>query len=471
MKSKTYFLFLCLSTATIGFSQQREIEITIYNQNKALVRDKRVFELKKGEQIIKIQDVAENLDPTSVHFKSLSYPNDCFVLEQNFEYDLISRNKLLRKYIDREIEIKEIYQENNTTKERIQKGTLLSVNDGLVVKIKEKIHLNPQGEIILPEIPEGLITKPTLSWLILNYKEAKHIIELSYLTDRINWSSDYVLVIDKDDKKVDLTGWVTIDNQSGATYENAKIKLVAGDINIVEDKTSLRRDMFFKAVPQVVQEQQFKEQEFFEYHIYTLQRRTTIKDNEKKQIEFVKASDIETKKLYIYDAARFNWYSSVSTADDLYAEKCNKKVWVIMEFKNSKENNLGVPLPKGKIRVYKHDEENVLQFIGEDRIDHTPKDEIIRIYLGNAFDIVAERKLLDRKTTSNTDELKVEIIIRNRKKEDINVNVVEHHYAQNWKILNSTHKYEKKNVNTVEFDVPLKADSEAKLTYTVKYWW
>ncbi|MEN3013442.1 MAG: DUF4139 domain-containing protein [Endomicrobiia bacterium] len=470
MKHKLIF-FLLLIYSWLFTQQQKEVELTVYNQNLALVKEKREIELKKGTQLIKIQDVASQIDPTSVHFKSLSFPEDCFILEQSFDYDLISQYKLLEKYIDKEIEIKEYLQEKDTTKEITKKGILLSIHDGKVIKIGDKIYLNPQGIIVLPELPEGLITKPTLSWLISNKKEAKHLIEISYLTNGINWMADYVLVVDKHDKMLDITGWVTIDNQSGATYKDAKLKLIAGDIHRIDTKAGIRREIFLKAVPAEAEAPQFKQQEFFEYHIYTLQRKTTIKDNEKKQIEFVKATEVATKKLYIYDAAKFSWWDAVSTSDDLYGDRCNKKVWVMLEFKNSKENNLGIPLPKGKMRVYKKDEEDMLQFIGEDQIDHTPKDETIRIYLGNAFDIVGERKLLDRKATSNTQELKIEIKIKNRKKENIEVVVVEHHYASNWKILDSSHKWTKRDVDTIEFIVPVEKEKEETITYSIKYWW
>ncbi|MDW8056540.1 MAG: DUF4139 domain-containing protein [Elusimicrobiota bacterium] len=470
MKNKLYFLFIIF--CSVVFSQQlKEVELTIYNQNLALVKEKREVELKKGTQVLKIQDVAGRIDPTSVHFKSITAPDECFILEQSFDYDLISQHKLLEKYIGKEIEIKEYLQEKDATKEITKKGILISIHDGRVVKIGDKIHLNPQGVIVLPDLPEGLITKPTLSWLLSNKKDGRHIVEISYLTEGINWTADYVLVVDKYDKMLDLTGWVTIDNQSGTTYKEAKLKLIAGDIHRVELQAGIRRDVVFKAAVAEVEEPQFKQKEFFEYHIYTLQRKTTIKDNEKKQIEFVKATDVAAKKLYIYDGAKFSWWGLASTSDDLYGDRCNKKVWVILEFKNSKENNLGLPLPKGKMRVYKKDEEDMLQFIGEDQIDHTPKDETIRIYLGNAFDIVGERKLLDRKSTSNTQELKIEIKIKNRKKENIEVVVIERHYAANWKILDSTHKWTKRDVNTIEFILPVAKENEETIVYSVKYWW
>ncbi len=474
MKNKVEVSFIVIFIFCLSFlySQQlKDVEITIYNQNIGLVKEKRELELKKGVQEVKIVDVAAQIEPTSVHFKSLTAPKDCVVLEQNFDYDLISQSKLLEKYIDKEIELKEYIEENNKQVEKTKKGILLSIRDGKVVKIGDKIYLNPSESIVLPELPEGLITKPTLSWLVSNNKEGTHLVEISYLTNGINWDANYVLVVDREDKSLEITGWVTIDNNSGATYKNAKLKLVAGDIHRVKPEYAVRRDVLYKAAFAETAQPQFKEEEFFEYHIYTLQRRTDIKDNEKKQIEFVQASNVAVKKLYIYDGAKFSWTSRVSTADDLYTEKCNKKVWVILEFKNSKENNLGIPLPKGKIRVYKKDEEEMLQFIGEDQIDHTPKDEVVRVYVGNAFDIVGERKLLDKKVGNNWSELSIEIRIRNKKKENINIKVVEHHFTENWKVLESSHKYEKVSADTMEFNIDVAKEKEEVINYKVKYWW
>ncbi len=472
MKEIERFLIFILSFYTLSFVQNiKDLELIVYNQDVGLVKEKREVELKKGIQEIRIVDVASQIEPTSVHFKSLTDVKGCIVLEQNFEYDLLSQQKLLEKYIDKEIEIKEYIEENSKQIEKTKKGILLSIHDGKVVKIGDKIYLNPQGTIVLPEIPEGLITKPTLSWLVSSNKEEKHLIEISYLTNGINWTADYVLVVDKEDKSLDLAGWVTIDNRSGRSYKEAKLKLIAGDINRIKPEYGVRRDLLYKTTIAPVQEQQFQEKEFFEYHIYNLQRRTTIKDNEKKQIEFIQAYNISTKKLYIYDGAKFNWLADVSTTDDLYGERCNKKVWVMLEFKNSKENNLGIPLPKGKIRVYKKDADEMLQFIGEDRIDHTPKDEVVRIYLGNAFDIVGERILLDKKSGSDWTELKIKITIKNRKKENIEIKIVEHHFATNWKILESSHEYLKKSFDTVEFLVPVQAEKEKSVEYKVRYWW
>lgn len=474
MLKKIFSLFLLLVLVKLPVISQeiKDVEVTIYNQDLGVVKEKRELNLKKGIQEIRISDVAALIDPTSVHFKSVSYPNECSILEQNFEYDLISQQKLLEKYLGKEIEIRDYLQEKEGTKEIIRKGMLLSAGDGMVVKIDDKIFLNPPGIVILPDLPEGLIIKPTLSWLISNNKEGKHLTEISYLTSGINWLSDYVLVVDKLDKNIDLTGWVTLDNRSGATYKDAKLKLIAGDVHRITQPGVMRKGDVKKAMmASESREEQFVEKEFFEYHLYTLQRRTTVKDREKKQIEFVGSANIPVNKLFIYDGAKFNWKQPQSYADDLYGERCNKKVWVILDFKNSKENNLGIPLPKGKMRVYKKDDEESLQFIGEDLIDHTPKDENIKIYLGNAFDIVGERKLVDRKVTERSTTITTEIKIKNRKKEDIEVIVVENQCWSNWKITETPHKYEEKGAQTVEFKVKVAKDSEETITYTSRCWW
>lgn len=465
------FLFVLICSVSLMSQEIKDVEITIYNHDLGVVKEKREMTLKKGLQEIRISDVAALIDPASVHFKSLSFPQDTFVLEQNFEYDLISQEKLLQKYIGREIEIREYLQEKEGTREVIKKGVLLSTRGGIVVKIDDKIFLNPQGTIVLPDIPEGLITKPTLTWLLQSNKEGKHLTEISYMTSGINWLSDYVLVVDKKDENIDLTGWVTIDNRSGAKYSNAKLKLIAGDVHRIQPSVPMymaKKKAEIMAAPAV---EQFVEKEFFEYHLYTLQRRTTIKDNEKKQIEFVTSQGIPAKKLFIYDGARFSFRAPVSYSDYYYGDQCNKKVWVMMEFKNSKENNLGIPLPKGKMRVYKKDDEECLQFIGEDHIDHTPKDEIVRIYLGNAFDVVGERKLLDKKVYERSQEITTEIKIKNRKKEGIEIVVVEHQCGANWKITKSSHKFEKRDVDTIEFKINIPKESEEVITYTAKCWW
>ena len=463
-------LSLAMTITTTGFSQ--EVDLTVYNQNLGLVKDRREIRIDKGIQKIEFMDVAAQIDPTSVHFKSLSYPNKCSVLEQNFEYDLISREKLLQKYIGKEIELERRFGKDGEKKEII-KGTLLSTIGGLTIKSGDKILVNPSGEISLSKLPEGLILKPTLSWLLENEISGEHKIEVNYLTNGINWNADYVIVSDKDDKNLDLTGWVTIDNKSGATYKDAKLKLIAGDIHRASPTGVAAENVMYAAKAKSAAPQ-FEEKSFFEYHLYTLQRRTTVRDNETKQIEFVSGTNVPVKKLYIYDGAaqKFYGYNQWSRVDRNYGVQSNKKVYVMLDFKNSKENNLGIPLPKGKMRVYKEDSDKSLEFIGEDFIEHTPKDENVRIYLGDAFDFVGERVQTDFKNGDDFADETFKITIRNHKEEAVEIRVVEKLYRwSNWKISQKSQDYEKKDSRTIEYKLKIPKNGENTITYTVHYWW
>jgi hypothetical protein len=467
--AKNQALLLICGFILIG---RAEIELTVYNQNLGLVKEQRVLQLKKGISEVNFVDVAAQIDATSVHFKSITAPNEVTVLEQNFEYDLVSREKLLQKYIDKEIEIVRRFGVSGEKVETL-KGVLLSTRDGLTVKVGDNIYLNPSGEVILSKLPEGFVTKPTLSWLINNERPGEHRVLVSYLTNGINWNADYVVVCDKDDKKIDLNGWVTINNQSGGTYKDAKLKLIAGDIHRVSPPSVPLYDRALM-VEKAAAQPQFEEKPFFEYHMYTLQRTTTIRDNETKQIEFAYATQVPVKKLFIYDGARipFYGYSQYSRADQRYGTQSNKEVQVMLEFKNAKDHNLGIPLPKGKIRVYKEDTDKTLQFIGEDWIEHTPKDEPVRIYLGNAFDIIGERVQTDFKRGDDWVTESYKITLRNHKDEAVEVKVVEHLYRwSNWKITEKSQDYEKRDTRTIEFTVPVLANGEKTITYTVRYWW
>ncbi|MFC1522560.1 DUF4139 domain-containing protein [Elusimicrobiota bacterium] len=475
-------VMMCVCSANLELKAAQDgVELTVYNRDLGLVRIKKELKLKKGVSDIDFNDVAARIDPTSVHFKSMTDPNGVSVLEQNFEYDLISQDKMLQKYIDKEVVLERYYGEGMEKKEAL-KGILLSTKGGKIVKIKDQIYINPPGHFILPKLPKGLITKPTLAWKLNSRTGGVHLSELTYLTHGINWKADYVLVTNKDDSRIDLTGWVTIDNRSGATYLQAKLKLVAGDVNQVRrafggmrSKSLAMEDMVEAEAPG------FKEKAFFEYHLYTLGRPSDVKDNQTKQIELVAASDVPVKKLFIYDGVRgvqSRYYESYRTQSS-YGAKGNKKIEVILEFKNSKDNNLGMPLPVGKMRVYKTDpDDDTLQFIGEDSIDHTPKDEEIKIKLGNAFDVVGERKQTSFKINRNVRGVPKEVLekfrieLRNHKETPVTVRVVEHLYRwSNWKIIEPSQKYRKKDSRTIEFDVAVPKDGKRVLFYTVKYSW
>ncbi len=454
------------------------IEVTVYNQDLGLIKETRSFNLKKGLNILRVSDVAAHLDATSVHFKSLTDPEGTSVLEQNFQYDLISQDKLLEKYLGKEIEL-ERFKGTGGEKREIIKGTLLSTIGGRVIKVGDQIYLNPPGNPILPELPEGLVTKPALLWELNAKKAGTHDCEVSYLTSGMSWSADYVLLSSPKDDKMDLNAWVTLNNKSGAIYKEAKLKLVAGDVNRASPQPEFRRRLMKAnmAIDAMNEAPQFAEKSFFEYHLYTLQRPTTLMNNETKQIEMASAADVPLKKKFNYDGAQniqWSYFDEYQRTDANYGTQSDKKVWVMLEFRNSKENNLGIPLPKGRVRVYKKDTDGSVEFIGEDAIDHTPKDETVRIKMGNAFDIVGERKRtnyssdLNKRTFTESFEIK----IRNHKEEAVTVNVVEHLYRwTNWKITENSQKFYKKDAQTIEYELAVPKDGETTVAYTVKYSW
>jgi len=447
-----------LSTSS---EDQTGVAVTIYNVNLGLVKDKREITLPIGLGELRFMDVASKIIPTSVHIKSLADSESLRILEQNYEYDLLNPRKLLDKYVGKEVKL--YYKNPYTEREEIVTATLLSNNGGPIFKIGDEITFGHPGRIIFPGVPENLISKPTLVWLIENHLSKNQRVEASYLTNGINWRSDYVVTLNDRDDEAELSGWVSIDNKSGTIYKGAKLKLVAGDVNRVKDEYEYRDKMLRYALAEAPKaKEQFKEDEFFEYHIYTLQRPTTIKQNQTKQISLVNAENIPVKKELRYYGARYYYYNQHGDV------VTNQKIGVFVEIANKKKHNLGIPLPKGTIRVYKHDKEGSLQFIGEDSIDHTPKDEKVRIKLGDAFDVVGSRKQTNwKKIAYDTYEASLEISLRNHKKEDVIVKVIEP-IPGDWNILSSSHEYKKSEAFTAEFDISVPKDKETKLTYKVR---
>lgn len=355
------------------------------------------------------------------------------------------------KYIDKNVQM---INENN----ELVEGKLLSaLGNQIVLENKEG------GLVMLPNtekyrfnvgaLPEGLITKPTLVWQLNSNKSGNQDVEISYQTHGMNWHAEYVAVLNNDDKKLDLNAWVSIENNSGSTYKNAKLKLVAGDVNMVRDQRPLYKGQAFESVAMDAAAPQFAEKDFFEYHIYNLQRPTTLAQNESKQISLFEAQNIDALKKYIYNA---NGYNS------------NGKINVIVEFQNKENQKLGVPMPKGKVRVYKSDGESI-EFIGEDLIDHTPKNETIKLKIGDAFDLLAEETQTEHKQITNKIyEQTFEIKLKNRKKENVEIEV-ERYLGLNWEIMSKSHEFKKKNAQTITFNIPVKADGETTLTYKVRY--
>jgi len=446
---------------TSTLDDQQSVSLTIYNTNLGLVKDQRQLKLPKGVSDLRFMGVASQIIPTSVHIKSLVNPGSLQVLEQNYEYDLLNPQKLLDKFVGKEVKL--FTKNPYTEREEVVTATLLSNNGGPIFKIGDEITYGHPGRVIFPGVPEDLMAKPTLLWLAENDLLAGQKVEASYLTNGINWQSDYVVTLNDKDDKADLAGWVTIDNKSGTTYRNAKLKLVAGDVNRVKDEVEYKRGMLRVAeMAAKAAAPQFKEESFFEYHIYTLQRPATVKDSQTKQISLVQADTIAVKKELLYRGASYYYHSRYGEA------MSNQKVGVFVEIENREKNHLGIPLPKGTVRVYKQDSSGSLQFVGEDSIDHTPKDEKVRIKLGDAFDVVGSRKQTDwKKIAYDTYEAAFEISLRNHKKEDVVVKVVEP-IPGDWKMLSASHEFTKSEAFTAEFQVRVPQDGETKVSYRVR---
>ena len=448
------------ATLAVTRETQKDMMVTIYNGNLGLVKDVRETRLPVGLGEAQFTDVAALIDPTSVHLRSLTDPAGLRILEQNYEYDLLSSDKLLEKYVGKLVRL---YQSDGTFHE----ARLLSTA-GPVFEINGQIHLGYSGRLVLPSLPENLVAKPTLVWLLRNQTAAAQKVEASYLTGGITWKADYVMVVSADDTKSDLTGWVTIDNKSGATYGNAALKLVAGDLNRARDQRREGRlmELSAKAASPADASRDFAAEGFFEYHLYTLDGRTTIKNQQTKQLALMSAADVPIVKRLVYYGAQEYYRTSYGMP------MSNQKVAVLLEVKNSKDNRLGVPLPTGKVRVYKADSGGSQQFIGEDWIDHTPKDERVKIKLGEAFDIVGERTQKDFRKIgsglwSGRWEVEWEIALRNHKKQDQTVTVIEP-VPGDWEVLHATHTFDKAEAHTLKFEVLVPKEGTAKVVYRVR---
>lgn len=449
------------ATLTSILADQRSVAVTIYNSSLGLVREQREVPLPGGRSELRFMDVATNINPASVHIRSLSDVDSLNVLEQNYEYDLLSPQKLMDKYVGKEVRL---YQKNPySEREEVVSATLLSNNGGPVFKIGNDITYGHPGRLIFPGVPDNLIASPTLVWLLENRRPAPQRLETSYLTSGISWRADYVLTLNEKDDRADLGGWVTITNNSGASYRDASIQLVAGDVNRVREDQLFGGKRVYKAeMAMPAPAPQFREEGLLEYHMYTLQRPSTIKENQSKQISLLAAGDIPVRKELLLTGLPY-YYQNASRGEI----SSKQKVSVYVELENRERNHLGLPLPKGVIRVYKRDSGQAMQFVGEDSIDHTPKDEKVRIKLGEAFDVVADRKQTDwKKRASDSYEAAYETLVRNHKKDGVVVRVLEP-VPGDWQVLSSSHQYAKANSGMLEFLLPVKADGETKLEYRV----
>jgi len=454
------------TTVTSTEQDQKELAVTVYNSNVALVRDVRRVRLPEGPLDLRYMDIAAQVNPATVHIVSLTAPKDLNVLEQDYEYDLLSPQKLLQKYVGKELTLIRVITENNSTREVPVKAVLLADNDGPVWKVGNEIITGMGADRYeFPDLPENLYSKPTLVWLLDNRRAGEQSVEASYLTNQVNWSSDYVLTVHSDQKAADLNGWVTVVNQSGTSFRNAQLQLVAGELNrVTQQRTMVMREMTMKAA--VAAPPQFQQEAISEYHLYTLQRPTNIRNNETKQISLLAAAGTSVQKVFEVDGESYYYQNAQSPG-----QPTKEPVKVYIKFKNSEENSLGVPLPAGTVRVYQGDSKGRVQFIGEDRIDHTPKDETVSLHIGNAFDVVAERKQTDfQRLGSRSVEVEYEVSLRNHKPDPITVFVNEP-IGGDWSMLNSTFKFEKTAAFAARFTVPVAANSDALLKYRVRIHW
>jgi hypothetical protein len=450
------------------------VAVTVYSGGFSVVKERRKVALQEGRNALRFDGVAAQIDGSTVTFRSLTDPGGTSVLEQSFEYDLASANRVLERCVGGPITIQ--------PKDGVPiEGTLLSFDGGQIVVRDSRIRILRRDEnlkeISFPDLPGGLVTKPTLMWLVSAGKGGEHLVENAYETKGMGWNADYAAVFSADEKKADLSAWVTLRNQSGATYADAVLKLVAGDVNRAEGDRGPPRAAAAKARG-AMESEGFAEKTFFEYHMYTLGRPTTLPDRSLKQIElFHPVSGVPCRKVYLYDGLRglSPWYGDGVNMDQGFGATGNRKVGVFLEIENRKENGLGMALPAGRVRVHKRDDaDGFPELVGEDRIDHTAKDETLRLKMGDAFDVVGERKQTDFRVDRGGHWAReaFEIRVRNHREEEVEVLVAERLYrGVNWTIEARSHDYVKKDSRLVQFPLRVPKDGEAVLTYTVLYTW
>ena len=450
-----------------SLNDQTALNVTVYNSNIALIRDLRQLSLPSGNFRLKFMDIAATVNPATVHFRSLTDPEKLGVLEQNYEYDLLEPAKLLHKYVGKEVTLVRSYQENNSTKREEIKAILLSDNNGPVWKIGNDIVTGMFAESYrFPEVPANLYERPTLLMSLENSGPRKQQIEASYLATNLSWNADYVLTVARDDKAADLDGWVTVVNNSGTAFHNARLQLVAGDLNRVRELPMNGRMEISTAMGPAKAAPQFQQEAFSEYHLYSLGRKTSVEDKETKQISLLQGSGVPVEKIFIVNGQSFYYRNQQTPGAPL-----KDPVMVYYKFRNEEKNGLGIPLPAGNVRVYQKDSKGGILFAGEDHIDHTPKDEDINIHIGNAFDVVAEHKQTDyKRIDTHTWEMEFEVTLRNHKDTAITVQVNEP-IGGAWEMLSSTHKYTKTAAFAAQFVVPVAKDGTSVLKYRIRARW
>jgi hypothetical protein len=482
MKTITALLALC----TLTFAAIAEPALTIYNQNFAVVRDTVPLDLKAGANPVVYSGATAQVEPDSVILRDPAGKHSLQILEQNYRNDPVSQELLLSLFEGKTIDFQNIRTKDNTQITELIPGKIVRSgfvpgggNTQPIIEVNGKLQFSLPGEPLFPDLGSDTILKPAFNWLLQSDKAGSFDAEVGYVTEGFDWSASYNLVSPEKGDLCDLVGWITMNNNSGKTFENAKIKLMAGDVNKIQPPGGMGGAMFSRrAMPMAMLAMDsaapVSEKAFDEFHLYSIARPTTLHDHETKQVEFVHAEKMFAPTIYVYDGAQGYQFYGLNY-DRGYGQSDNKKIIVQREFKNAETNQLGIALPAGKLRFYRRDDDGQLQFVGENTIDHTPRNETVRITTGNSFDLVGERKQTDFHvdTAEKWMDETFEIKLRNRKKTDaVEIRVVEHLYRwSNWSITAKSDEFTKKDSQTIEFRIPVKPDEEKTVTYTVHYSW
>ncbi|MGD8500016.1 MAG: hypothetical protein PVJ86_05185 [Phycisphaerales bacterium] len=507
MNVRKYTEIVAVVLCIAGYAALAEPSLTVYNQDFAVVREQLNLDLDRGVNEVRVTDITAHLEPDSVILRDPKGKRAIQILEQNYRADPVSQGLLLSLYEGKEIDflISLAEGETKTVRGKIIRSGYVPHQSGIrrygqqyaerqmsyaggasgqpIIEVDGKLRFNLPGQPLFPSLADDTILKPTIHWVLNTDKAGKLDAELGYITGGMSWKADYSMLAQNDDDALDVIGWVTMDNQSGRTFENARIKLMAGDVSKIQQDPRAMYEYaarsgpaYDASMPAAVSEKAFED-----YHLYTLNRPTTLHDRETKQVEFLRANGVKAQRLYVYDGVRiernrYRGYSSENIRRNRdYGTQCNPKVWIMREFENSEENKLGIPLPRGIVRFYRRDDDGQLEFTGENIIDHTPRDETVRVYTGNAFDLVGERRRVDYQIDTNRNWLdeSFEIKVRNRKeKESVEIRVVEHLYRWiNWEIVEKSSDFIKTDSQTIEFRVQLAPGEEEVITYKVHYTW
>lgn len=475
MSSGFFFLSITLAILfavmipTAAQGQTESVTVTVYNQNRALINEIRTLTIPKGRQVVEFRDVAETIDPTSLQVRSLNSPKEFTLLDQNYEYDLITIKNLLNKYVSKRLKVILPDPSGAQGAKITRDAILLANNDKPVFRMEggsNEVYVGDCDAVLLPEIPEGLRPQPTLVWLVDNGGAEEQRVEVSYLAGSMNWKADYVLKVDRDNARGSLSGWVTLDNQSGKAFKDARLKLVAGEVHQVTPPPQVDRSAF-RAMTAEAPQEGMAEEALFEYHLYSLGRLVDLANRQIKQVSLLQSPLLSLEKRFVG-----RWNTSLYDGKDRSIQK--QKLSVLIKFRNTEENGLGIPLPKGILRAYQQSSDETVIFIGEDQIDHTGKDVDVEVKMGEAFDVIVERRMTDyRKTGTNTVRFGWELKLKNSKDTPQTVEI-EETLPGEWRLIESNTKYEKLDARRVRFTTeaqPTSKNKDTVVTYQAEVTW